>query len=475
MTAESRLRLKYVLVDFISTSIAILLFNVFRYYQLPVANHAFGTILSFLSSPMLIIGQIIFPGFMMLVYYMSGIYSAVYLRSRVSELTTTMSTALIGTVMLFFAALINDLTLERSRDYSLFVMLFALMFLVVYIPRLVMTWRATRRLIRGDISFPALIVGYSSVPQLYPRQLEKLSPTIGVNAVGLIDYENRARFCTSGTDLPIYDMKDIAAMIRRLGIKRIIVIPHPGGWNKTLDVVSGLFSLDVPVFIAADGLPSYMFNTRIINLTSEPFIDITSTHLSASVLNTKRTFDVLISALMLVLTALPVAIAAVAIKLDSRGPVFYRQQRVGRHKKMFEIIKLRTMYVDSEPDGKPALSRVGDSRVTPVGRFLRKYRLDELPQFFNVLCGHMSLVGPRPERPHYIEEIVRRDPSYTLLHRVRPGITSLGMVKYGYASTVDQMVRRMQYDLLYLDNISMLTDLKIIIYTVYTVLSGKGV
>lgn len=463
------------LADYVSTNIAFALFNVFRYYDLPVAVKSFASLGAFLSSSMLVAGQILIPLAMMLLYYMSGIYSREGVRSRVSELVTTALTAFIGTMILIFVVLINDLTLERTRDYSLFAMLFALLFIVVYIPRLVLTWRRTGQILSGEIRYPTLIVGYSSVPQLFPRQIAKFSPAMGLYTVGLIDYEDRARYCTTGTDIPIYDFKDIAELCRDNDIKRIIIIPHPGGWDRTLDVVSGLFDLDVPLFIAAEGLPPYMFKTRLVSLTAEPFIDITSTHMSAATLCTKRAFDVMISATMLALTAVPITIMALAVKLDSPGRAFYRQRRVGRHKKEFDIIKLRTMCKNAEAEGQPELSYDGDKRVTGVGRFLRKYHLDELPQFYNVLRGHMSIVGPRPERPHFVEQISQRNHAYTLLHRVRPGITSLGMVKYGYASTIDDMMQRMQYDLLYLENISLLTDVKIIIHTVHTVLSGKGV
>lgn len=475
MTAETRQRLKYLLADYISTNIALIAFNIFRYYELPSAFTAFYSLGNFLSSPMLVTGQVIFPPFMMLLYYMSGIYSLTSVRSRVFELTTTAATTFIGTIIFLFAILINDLTLDRTRDYSLFIMLFAMTFLIVYIPRLIITWRANARMMRGETGLPTLIVGYSSVPQLFPRQLENISPTVGVRAVGLVDYENRSRFCTSGTDLPISDIDGIKDTCQASNIRRIIVIPHPGGWDKTLDVIGRLFDLDIPVFIAAESLPAYMFNTRMLSLTAEPFIDITGSHLSPSTLCTKRMFDVVISAIMLTVCAVPLAIMAAAVKIDSKGPAFYRQERMGLRKKRFQIIKLRTMRLGSEADGAPTLSHKNDSRVTGLGRFLRKYRIDELPQFFNVLRGDMSIVGPRPERPYFVEKIMERDPSYTLLHRIRPGITSLGMIRYGYATTVDEMIARMRYDLFYLDKISLLTDLRIIVHTIYTVMSGKGI
>ena len=204
----------------------------------------------------------------------------------------------------------------------------------------------------------------------------------------------------------------------------------------------------------------------VLNVTSSPVED-------AKAATLKRAFDLSFAFVVMILGLPMFLLTALITKLTSAGPVFYAQERIGRNGRPFKIYKFRSMYTDSEQLG-PQLACNGDPRITPWGRFMRKIRLDEIPQFYNVLMGDMSIVGPRPERQHYIDQIMEEAPNYRYLQYVKPGITSIGQVKFGYAENIDEMVKRMRYDILYLQNSSLAMDLKIILLTVMVVLKAEG-
>lgn len=461
MKTETQQKLKYLAADFLSANIAMLLFNVFRYYGKPLVVQGFYSLDAFLLSPMVLFGQVVFPIFMVGLCYLAAGYDYMFRRSRTLELTMSLAASFVGALVVFFTILINDLTLERSRDYTLILILFGFLFLLISIPRIVITWRVNNRIWRGEISFPTAIVGYSSAPHLYDELIARISKTSGIKPVAFVDADTES-------------IEEGVLKCRDKNVERIIAIPHPDGWDRTLLLINSLFESQLPIFISAEDIPPYIFNSRLQGLVEEPFIDVTLSKMSQGTLHIKRLIDILISALALIVVFIPMLFAALAVKIDSKGPIFYLQRRVGLHGRCFNIIKLRTMKVNAEPNG-PQLSHPGDSRVTKIGRVFRKYRIDEIPQLINIFLGDMSLVGPRPERPEFVEEMRRINPATTLISRVRPGLTSLGMVRYGYASDISGMIRRLQYDLLYLENMSLLTDFKIILYTIYTVLSGKGV
>jgi len=187
----------------------------------------------------------------------------------------------------------------------------------------------------------------------------------------------------------------------------------------------------------------------------------------------KRAIDIIASMFALIVLSPLYAFAAIKVKLSSNGSIFYKQERIGRFGKSFRIYKFRSMFMNAEENG-PALSSETDTRITPWGKFMRKWRIDELPQFYNILIGDMSLVGPRPERKYFIDIISDTHPHYKYLHKVKPGLTSWGMVQYGYAENVEEMIERMKYDLLYIENCSLALDIKIILYTFMVIVQGRG-
>ena len=214
-------------------------------------------------------------------------------------------------------------------------------------------------------------------------------------------------------------------------------------------------------------------SVKMTSIFGAPLIEISREIMPTWEQSMKRIIDIVVSLIVLTAFSWIYIIVAIAVKINSRGSIFYSHERIGWHGKPFLIHKFRSMYMDAEKHG-PALSSKKDSRITPVGRFLRKVRLDEIPQFYNVLIGEMSIVGPRPERQFFIDQIVQKAPHYKHLHKVRPGITSWGQVKYGYAENVDQMIERLKYDIIYIENMSLGVDMKILIYTALIVIQGRG-
>ena len=462
----------YVVGDFLSTALAWFLFNIFRFIDIVEANSGWGSLKSFLFSPTILLGQLLFPIGMLVLYWLSGYYNRPFLKSRVEELVTTLTTAAAGAIIIYFIAIVNDPIPDRLSNYVLLLMLAAILYTVVYVVRVILTTRTTRMIQRGELRFNALIVGNRSRARILIARL-RMPVNVASHAFNVVGFADTDASYVKNAEIPVVRLDEVETFCADNDVRAIVLATRSRDSRETLTLINRFLPLRIPVYLSLYTQGFVTAKPQLKRVAAEPLIDVTTPNIPDRTVNIKRAFDVVVAFIALVLCLPLMIVLSVIIKCESKGPVIFSQERIGLNGRPFRIYKFRSMVVDAEPSG-PALAVPNDSRITAIGRFLRKYRLDELPQFFNVIGGSMSLVGPRPERAFYVEQILRRQPYYTLVHRVRPGITSLGMVKYGYAGNVDEMIERMQYDLIYLENVSITTDLKILAYTVTTVISGKG-
>jgi exopolysaccharide biosynthesis polyprenyl glycosylphosphotransferase len=267
---------------------------------------------------------------------------------------------------------------------------------------------------------------------------------------------------------------NLTSIIKEYQIKELVVAVQNGKRKLIETIITSISdNRDLTLKIIPQSQDYLIGNVKISAILQEPLISVATKDLPVWQHIIKRTMDISVSVFAIILLLPLYVFCAIGVKLSSKGAILYFQERIGLNGKPFQIIKFRSMVADAEK-GTPQLSSKDDPRITKFGHFMRKTRLDEIPQFFNVLLGTMSLVGPRPERQFYIDQIVKVVPHYKLLLTVKPGMTSWGQVKFGYAENIDEMVERLKWDILYLDNMSLQTDIKILIYTALIVLKGTG-
>lgn len=462
---------KYLILDFIAAALSWTVFFIYR--KVVIESQTFGIDVPIEFSHRYFLGLIIIPSFWILFYFISGFYNSIYRRSRLIELGQTFLTSLIGVIIIFFTLLLDDYIHSYKNYYHLFFTLFILHFGFTYLFRLILTTRTIHRIHNRKIGFNTLLIGSNQKAKKIYEEMSSQKRPAGNLFVGYVGIENNDDKLLEQYIPQLGKLDNITEIIEEYDIEEVIIAIETREHDRLNNILTILENLQISIW----GIPElYDFlsgTVRTNTIYGSPLIKISNGLMPVWQANTKRLLDVTISLSASVVIFPVFAILAILIKRSSKGPVIYKQERIGRYGKPFYIYKLRSMVQDAER-GTPALSSKNDNRITPIGKFLRKTHLDEIPQFFNVLKGDMSLVGPRPERQYYIEQIVEHAPHYTLLHKLRPGITSWGQVKYGYASSVEEMLERLPYDMIYLKNISLYMDFKIMIHTVMVAFKANG-
>jgi exopolysaccharide biosynthesis polyprenyl glycosylphosphotransferase len=370
--------------------------------------------------------------------------------------------------------LLNDWIPDYRKYYDLYFTLLGLHFGFTYLFRLIITTRTIHRIHKRIIGFNTLIVGGNEkAVQLFEDMMRQTRPA-GNKIIGFLTVDESESYQLEKYVPNLGSYKNLQNVINNYQVEEIIIAIESSEHNLLIEILTLLENRTHTVWGIPELFDILSNQAKSSIIFGSPLLKISNGLMPVWQENIKRLLDVVGSVLAIIILS-PVFIGlAIGIKLTSKGPVFYSQERVGKFGKIFTIHKMRTMFNNAETNG-PLLSNSNDSRITPIGQFMRKTHLDEIPQFFNVIIGEMSLVGPRPERKFYIDQIAKVAPYVTHLQKVRPGITSWGQVKYGYASNVGEMVERLQYDMVYLKNISLYVDFKILIYTIMECVKGKGI
>lgn len=463
---------KYIFTDYLAAIVSWVSFFSFR--KIVIAQPLlFSFRNDILNDSAFLMGVLTIPLFWLLLYYVAGDYHNIFRRSRLQELGRTIFITTLGVILIFFVLILDDTIVSYKNYYQSFTFLWVAHFTLTYFPRLFFTTRTTHKIQNQKIGFPTLIIGSSKKALKLYEDLKRKPKSSGNQIVGYITINGNSSDYL-GEHIPhLGNLESLIDTINTGKIEEVIIAIESYEREKIQQILVKLKATNAIIKAIPDLIDILSGSVRMSSLFGVPLIELSHELMPAWQENIKRVIDVVASAFALILLTPFYLFLIIGVKLSSKGPILYSHNRVGQYGKPFKIFKFRSMYVDAEANG-PALSSKHDPRITSFGRFMRKMRFDEFPQFYNVLIGDMSIVGPRPERQYYIEKITKLAPHYLMLFKVRPGITSWGQVKFGYAENVDEMIERLNFDIIYLENMSLYVDLKIMIYTVKTVLEGSG-
>lgn len=464
---KNRLRWIYIFFDMLAAVITWIIFMYFR----KMVNDAnlFDGVYVFVPNYNFYTSLFIFPFCCLFVHYLSGIYLNPQNHRQFKVFTTTFVASAIISIVIFFALLLDDIVVSYEFYYQSLLVLFGILFITTYFFRAFICMFIRRSYRTGKLGSRTAIIGTGENAQRIGEDLKK-----NLRGNLLIGYVAENKNTALPEEQVLGNLSQIESIIRRWNIQEIIIALENNDEKKLFSIVNSLYQYNIEISFTPGVYEILIGGVKMNELKTSPLVSLSATPMRDWEACVKRFFDIVVSAVSLVVLLPLFLFFAIRIKLNSTGPVFFRQERIGRFSRPFKIMKFRTMYVDAEK-GTPQLSNASDSRVTSVGRVLRKYRLDELPQFWNILKGEMSIVGPRPERAYYIKKITEVAPYYCLIYKIRPGLTSWGPIRVGYTDTVEKMIERLNYDIIYMENMSLSTDVKILLYTIEVIFKGKGV
>ena len=457
--------LVFLFFDWLSAASAWFCFNFFR--KTYIENYHFEL------NYKLIYSTIIISVLWVLLYAALGQYKNAYKKYRIKEVTQTISQSLLGIILIFFGLLLDDQINSYQDYYNLVLAIIILHTTLTFLPRIIITSNLVSKIHKGKIGFNTLIIGSRNKAKETLLEIRGLKKSSGYFFKGYISTNGGPDMMTTTGLEKLGDYSDLKQVINSHQIEEVIIATEPKEHEKTNTIINDLADLNVKIKVIADMYNILTGSVKMSSIFGALLIAVNPEILSPWEKITKRIVDVILSAIAIILLSPIFILLSLIIKSGTKGPIIFKQERIGINGKPFMIYKFRSMFNEAEKDG-PQLSSQHDPRITPIGKFMRKTRLDETPQFFNVILGDMALVGPRPERQFYIDKIIAEAPHYKHILKVKPGITSWGQVKFGYAENVEEMVARLKFDLLYVENMSLVLDLKILFYTAIIMIKGDG-
>jgi exopolysaccharide biosynthesis polyprenyl glycosylphosphotransferase len=423
--------------------------------------------------------EFLIPMFVSYIYWVViftfvGMYRTWFAASRFDELSTLFKASFFGVFILFFLIFLDDyLHSVPSASRVIIFFYWFLFFILTGTGRVVIRSIQRNLLIRGYGRRNTLIIGYDKKANEVHDQILQHS-AIGLDIKGYVAAKNNYPDTSYKNVKIIGEVKDLESLIDQYGVKELIIALERENNDILIEIISKADHRNVGLKIVPDLYDILSGQARTSQIYGIPLIDIMPQLMPEWEKKLKRIIDVFVSLIILVITSPIVLATAIAIKFDSPGDILFKQERCGLNGKVFKIYKFRSMRSDAEKTSGPVWSQKGDPRITRVGKFIRKVRIDEIPQFINVLKGEMSIVGPRPERPYFVEKLSEQIPYYQRRLKVRPGITGWAQVKHKYDETIEDVKTKLRYDLFYIENMSLRMDFKILFRTVFVVLFGKG-